>query len=65
MKIKVTISTVNNFASEASYLQWKRAMLASRTLLDFQALEKSGHYGIKSGDSNDGSVTAYTFEAVK
>ena len=62
MNIVVTIETTNVFKDTASYLLWKRAMQASGSIVDFEALEANGNHIIKSGTVEDGSWTEYTYK---
>lgn len=60
--IEVILHTKNVFKDRESYLEWKRAMIASGSIVDFDALENKGEYYISSGDVVDGSITMYKFE---
>jgi hypothetical protein len=62
MSIVVTIETTNTFKDIKSYLLWKRAMQASGSIVDFEALEATGTHIIKSGTVEDGSWSEYGYK---
>jgi len=65
MKRVLTITTVNVFKTDESYLEWKNAMISQLSIVDFEKLEKVGNYIIVSGDATDGSESLYTLEVEK
>jgi hypothetical protein len=56
------ITTVNVFKDDASWQQYKAAMQANLSIVDFGKLEGTGEYLIDSGDEQDGAHSVYQLE---
>lgn len=63
MRRILKITTTNVFKDDASWLEWKRAMISQLSIVNFRELEETGKFNIESGRLEvDGSYSKYTLE---